>query len=83
MQDLQSEKSRKSLEEKTAGRQDMAESMSTLPSYRNPLDDHSSAQFDAPPETAKDLATEVIHAEDDPDLNPVCAGLFCSIKRNL
>lgn len=27
--------------------------------------------LDRPPETAKDLVTEVIHAVDDPSLNPV------------
>ncbi|TID18028.1 OPT superfamily oligopeptide transporter [Venturia nashicola] len=31
---------------------------------------HSSETFIRPPESAKDLITEVIHAEDDPSLNP-------------
>ncbi|TID15601.1 OPT superfamily oligopeptide transporter [Venturia nashicola] len=70
MQDMQSEQTWEGVEKKNAGRWNIEESESTLPSYRNPLDEHGSAQFDAPAETAKDLATEVIHAEDDPGLNP-------------
>lgn len=77
MQDMQREQRRRSLEKMPAEIQDMAESTSTSPSYRNPLDDNGSAQFDAPVETAKDLAIEVIHAVDDPDLNPVCKGFRC------
>ena len=34
--------------------------------------EHDSEHFDRPPETANDLVTEVIHAVDDPTLNPVC-----------
>lgn len=35
------------------------------------MTEHDSETFDRTPETAKDLVTEVIHAVDDPSLNPV------------
>jgi hypothetical protein len=37
--------------------------------------EHDSDHFDRPPETANDLVTEVIHAVDDPTLNPVLGSL--------
>lgn len=84
LQDMEREQRRKSWEKTASGRQGTEESNTTLPVYRNPLDENGSAQFinpldkngsgqfNAPVKTAEDLATEVIHAVDDPDLNPVC-----------
>jgi hypothetical protein len=40
---------------------------SERPTY---LDDDGEEHYRVPPATAKDLATEVIHARDDPTLNP-------------
>lgn len=84
MQDMQSNQRRKTSEKQTVGRQGTAESNNTLPVYKHTatippvyLDENGPEQFSAPAETAKDLATEVIHALDDPDLNPVCHRLHC------
>lgn len=84
MQDMQSNQRRKSSEEQTVGGHGTAERNNTLPVYKQTatlppvyLDGNGSEHFNAPAETAKDLATEVIHAVDDPDLNPVCHRLRC------
>jgi hypothetical protein len=68
----------KSWEKKTIERQGTAESATTLPVYKHtatlpPLYHYVDGpeHFNVPAETAKDLATEVIHAVDDPTLNPV------------
>ena len=65
-------------EEQTIKRQGTAESTTALPVYKYTatlppayLDEDGSEHFNVPAETAKDLATEVIHAVDDPTLNPV------------
>jgi hypothetical protein len=42
-------------------------SPSETPAY---YDDNGEEHYNVPAETAKDLVTEVIHAQDDPSLNP-------------
>jgi hypothetical protein len=83
MQDMQDEERSvgstvKSWEKQTIERQGTADSATTLPAYTHTatlppvyLDEDGSEHFNAPAETAKDLTTEVIHAVDDPTLNPV------------
>jgi hypothetical protein len=34
------------------------------------LEENRSEDYNTPPETAEDIITEVLHAEDDPSLNP-------------
>jgi hypothetical protein len=83
MQDMQDEErsvgsSDKSWEKKTIERQGTGDSATALPAYKHTatlppvyVDEDGSEHFAVPAETAKDLATEVIHAVDDPSLNPV------------
>jgi hypothetical protein len=57
----------KNREKHTIKRQGTGSSTALLPVY---VDDDSSEHFIVPPKTTRDLITEVIHAVDDPTLNP-------------
>lgn len=48
------------------------------------LDDFEEEHYKLPPETAEDFVTEVIHARDDPTLNPwTFRTFFLGKKRNI
>ena len=46
------------------------EGFNEKPARHSYIDDEGLEHFTAPPTTAADLTTEVIHASDDPTLNP-------------
>jgi hypothetical protein len=47
------------------------------------LDDYEEEHYKLPPETAEDFVTEVIHARDDPTLNPWTFRTFFLGKANM